>query len=209
MGSFPPRDCAFETAVMSIADIFESLEGWSEVGVPVSRQDSVAVGQVHIGDPFAAAANGFRDIGLLNAHMKEVGHDGYTRTVDGVADFQPIRERTRPPLLVPVERFDNDAAPAGFGVRGDIVRENVGEQAGFHLRGGGKRGEIRNSMTTLKLYSDQRREYDADAAKVAAQCERVFQVLRRLPPSVSLASNSPMVPRIEKMLGVTPFSADA
>ena len=59
---------------MFIANIFQCLQGRPEVGMPVARKDSVAVGQMHVGDPFAAVANRFGHIGLFNAHVKKVSH---------------------------------------------------------------------------------------------------------------------------------------
>ena len=77
----------------------------------------------------------------------------------------------------------------------DIVREDVGEEAFFKLRGGRKGSQIRNPMAMLKFYCNQRREYDPDAAQVAAECERVFEVVRRLPsfrdPCIQKAHRSP------------------
>ncbi len=76
--------------------------------MPASGIQSVRIGEVNVLDPASSGGDALGDVGFLDVHVEEVGHDAYTRTADGFCDIHGLLQTVDQMSLVPDQRLNHD-----------------------------------------------------------------------------------------------------
>src|SRR5215218_302587 len=99
-------DAALHCHVAVETAVTQRTEGPGEVRVTRSWLETVAVGEVDVGEMPLCPADGLAEVVLLDIHVKEVAHHFDRRAPNGLAEFDFLLHAVEHVILVAVERLE-------------------------------------------------------------------------------------------------------
>src|SRR5215208_5489724 len=129
-------DAALHCHIALETDVVQRTEGPGEVRVTRSRLETVAVGEVDVGEMSLCTTDGLAEVVLLDVHVEEVAHHLDRRAPNGLAKFDRLLHAVEHVILVAVERLEEHESTLAFGMLSQLLQCVEQHALVFLLRAG-------------------------------------------------------------------------